>query len=294
MSDQPSGNPSWMRRKVMGIPLIYLAGGFVIILAALAWKMKPAAAPADTTATDTTPVESASDTILSESQSPLPALPLGTVTAPPSSTPGDVGNASITDNDEWLRRGVAFLIEKGNAPGEAQAALATYLDGGDVTFAQGKMRDDAIREFGLPPTPPQIGSTGPAPAKSQGPLPRSHTVMSSSDNDAVELALLYYGRNDPFAVNSITSRNNGVAHYAVGQKIWIQELPKPTTVTTPAKPAPRYHTVAKGDTLQTVARRYYGSSDKWLTVYNANRATIGGGAHPNPLKPGQRLLIPYV
>jgi hypothetical protein len=34
-----------MTRKVAGVPVIYIAGLFVAILAVVAWKMKPAAEP---------------------------------------------------------------------------------------------------------------------------------------------------------------------------------------------------------------------------------------------------------
>ena len=51
----------------------------------------------------------------------------------------------------------------------------------------------------------------------------------------------------------------------------------------------RYHTVAKGDTLFSLSRKYYGDPGKWRDIYESNRTTL---ADPNKIRVGQRLLIP--
>jgi len=51
----------------------------------------------------------------------------------------------------------------------------------------------------------------------------------------------------------------------------------------------RYHTVAKKDTLYSLARQYYGDQSKWRDIYDANRSDI---PDPNRIKVGQRLMIP--
>ena len=51
----------------------------------------------------------------------------------------------------------------------------------------------------------------------------------------------------------------------------------------------RTHTVAKGDTLYSLARQYYGDQRRWKDIYNANRSTIND---PNMIRVGQRLVIP--
>ncbi len=53
--------------------------------------------------------------------------------------------------------------------------------------------------------------------------------------------------------------------------------------------APRYHTVAKKDTLYGLARTYYGDQRRWRDIYDANCSTI---SDPNKIRVGQRLLIP--
>lgn len=63
--------------------------------------------------------------------------------------------------------------------------------------------------------------------------------------------------------------------------------------TAPAPPpqaAARTHTVARGDTLYSLAQRYYGNRSKWRDIYSANRDRLAGpGA---PLKIGMELRIP--
>jgi nucleoid-associated protein YgaU len=50
------------------------------------------------------------------------------------------------------------------------------------------------------------------------------------------------------------------------------------------------HTVASGDTLASIARRYYGNSKYWQRIYDANRSVIG--SDPAALKIGQKLSLP--
>jgi len=49
------------------------------------------------------------------------------------------------------------------------------------------------------------------------------------------------------------------------------------------------YTVKKGDTLQKISKKFYGTSKKWMRIYNANKANLGG---PNKIYPGQTLNIP--
>lgn len=53
--------------------------------------------------------------------------------------------------------------------------------------------------------------------------------------------------------------------------------------------ASRAHVVRRGDTLQSLAEKYYKDSKLWIEIYNANRADIGRGG---TLRPDQVLVIP--
>jgi nucleoid-associated protein YgaU len=62
----------------------------------------------------------------------------------------------------------------------------------------------------------------------------------------------------------------------------------PMTVTAESSPA-RVHVVQRGDTLQSLALRYYGTRSSWERIYQANR---NGLFSKDQLKIGQSLVIP--
>ena len=57
-----------------------------------------------------------------------------------------------------------------------------------------------------------------------------------------------------------------------------------------AQPAARTYTVQPGDTLSSIAERYYHNPGDWQWIYNANRSTI---SNPDSIYAGERLTIPY-
>ena len=50
------------------------------------------------------------------------------------------------------------------------------------------------------------------------------------------------------------------------------------------------YTVAEGDTLATIAARFYGDENEWRRIYEANRETIGD--NPDNVRIGTVLRIP--
>jgi nucleoid-associated protein YgaU len=68
---------------------------------------------------------------------------------------------------------------------------------------------------------------------------------------------------------------------------------KPSRVNQPAAgagaPPGRKHTVAAGDTLETLAQKYYGDPARWTRLYSANFDQLSGG---RPLQAGMVLEIP--
>jgi len=59
-------------------------------------------------------------------------------------------------------------------------------------------------------------------------------------------------------------------------------------ISTEAKP--KTYTVKKGDTIWTIARKYYGDCGKYIRIYEANKKLIG--ANPNAIKAGMVLTLP--
>ncbi|MHB8154733.1 MAG: LysM peptidoglycan-binding domain-containing protein [Candidatus Omnitrophota bacterium] len=49
------------------------------------------------------------------------------------------------------------------------------------------------------------------------------------------------------------------------------------------------YTVAKNDTLQKISNKFYGTTKRWVKIYEANKDVLSG---PNKLYPGQILNIP--
>jgi len=67
----------------------------------------------------------------------------------------------------------------------------------------------------------------------------------------------------------------------------VKELPPPRP--TPAYPEVKVYRVRRGDTLSSIAARFYGDRTKWRRIYEANRNILDS---PESLRVGQRLVIP--
>ena len=68
---------------------------------------------------------------------------------------------------------------------------------------------------------------------------------------------------------------------------------RPPAGDAPAAPAttaaPRTYTVAAGDSLSKIAKKFYGDGNKWKPIFDANRDIL---KNPDLIKPGQVLKIP--
>ncbi|MBU1727024.1 MAG: LysM peptidoglycan-binding domain-containing protein [Candidatus Omnitrophica bacterium] len=75
-----------------------------------------------------------------------------------------------------------------------------------------------------------------------------------------------------------------------GQDYFSEDL-MTETVETEAAPSVSFekYTVQKNDTLQKISQKYYGTSKKYLKIYEANKDTLKG---PDKIRPGQVLKIP--
>lgn len=68
--------------------------------------------------------------------------------------------------------------------------------------------------------------------------------------------------------------------------------PNRETNNSPASTSAQTHIVKSGECLCAIAKYYYGSESKYIDIYNANRAVIGG--NPSLIMSGQALTIPAV
>lgn len=255
-SDPPSHGgkaSSLLRKKVAGVPVIYIAAGFVLIIVIYAWRTQslPSGTSSDDASSDSASgqddVTDTGDDATTYADA-VPAVSTGTVVSTSSSLPATADNTSIDSNEEWLSRGVTFLGTHSVGAGEAQEALQVYLEGGSMTYRQGQLRDMVIAELGLPPDPPRIGITAPAPSVAPKPTPKPAPPP-------------------------------------------VKGSPAPKKPAPAPKPAPKttYYVVRSGDNLSKIAAKYHTS---WQKIYAvpANRKVIG--SNPNLIRPGQRLIIP--
>ena len=65
--------------------------------------------------------------------------------------------------------------------------------------------------------------------------------------------------------------------------------PAPPVVEPEPAVAQQYYTVGKGDTLYTIAEKYYGHGRHWKVIYNANKDII---KNPDIVPQGLKLRIP--
>lgn len=82
-------------------------------------------------------------------------------------------------------------------------------------------------------------------------------------------------------------------HLRVGQVLKLPAIEKLQTRTEPQAEGPggvKTYIIRPGDSLSTVANKFYGDPTLWRTIYNFNRDKIGD--NPNAIKAGMDLKVP--
>ena len=74
------------------------------------------------------------------------------------------------------------------------------------------------------------------------------------------------------------------------QKVIVDSAPEPAKEI-PAPPTSEFQTykIQKGDTLWSIARKFYGSGKEWRKIYEANQDSI---SNPAKIKTGMEIRIP--
>jgi nucleoid-associated protein YgaU len=225
----------------------------------------------------------------------------------PTQTPGGTINGFPSAGS-----GATGLGTPAPATAPTGAATAPASATARTTPSEGGPRPTPTGPAGsVPASPISIGSSA-APEASPATRPTStaagaettHTVASGETLSSI--AKRYLGSEN--AWRSIAKANPSVDPTAmkIGTKLKIPARDAAATTasssgtgttTTPARAtaapsgsASDLHVVASGDTLASIARRYYGNSKHWQKIYDVNRGVIG--SDPAALKIGQRLNLP--
>lgn len=278
-------------KKVLGVPVLYLAAGFVTVLAIVAWRMK---STPDTETSGTTPEDGVAGTDIDDPQNALAGMEgsgaysgyvtNGTVVVQPT-TP-EAEEPPEVNNDTWRKGAAEWLVAQKKATGvDAYSALSKYLDGDNLSFEEGALVNAAIAEKGLPPEPvAKVGTIAtpatpaPAPAQKQfNNFPGTHVVKGTNDNTAAKLSTLYYGVADALHTNKIAAANTGLGPvtttYSTGAKVVI-----------PVYFNPRYYVVTgKSDTYPSQVAAKNGITYQQIGALNPGVAS--------PYNKGARIRV---
>jgi nucleoid-associated protein YgaU len=111
----------------------------------------------------------------------------------------------------------------------------------------------------------------------------------------IAVAVLFFHKEGPGGSAASESAPAGIvrpiplAPLPSGSMRTASAHPMARTSETPQPVGARRHTVKRGDTLFSLARWYYGDSEKFGVIYQANRGLLH---EPDPLPVGVELFIP--
>lgn len=78
---------------------------------------------------------------------------------------------------------------------------------------------------------------------------------------------------------------------AVGNVAGIATVDDRMSVVAPPEPEADFYEVKKGDTLSAISKQYYGSYNKYMVIFEANKPML---SDPDKIYPGQMLRIPKI
>ncbi|WP_332671652.1 peptidoglycan-binding protein LysM [Aromatoleum sp.] len=131
------------------------------------------------------------------------------------------------------------------------------------------------------------GGTGDANAKASDAIKKYITSLGLAPTD---LAVSFDGASSVVTVSG-TAPDQATKEkilLAAGNVRGVERVDDRMTVTS-SEPEGRFHTVASGDTLSAIAKKYYGDANKYNAIFEANKPML---THPDKIYPGQVLRIP--
>lgn len=173
-------------------------------------------------------------------------------TGPPTTPAGPV---APTTNSEWYTAVFTQLVAKGYDPALVDTALRRYLSEQQLDTADWVIVRLALVIYPLP-NPLGGNSQNPPPKGPPKPVPVPKPL--------------------PKPPGGATSGTVSLAQYL-------------TLLANLAKTRPRQYVIANGDTLPSIAGRFYGNQALWPNLYNANRKVI---SNPNVLHTGTIINLP--
>lgn len=262
-------------KRVAGVPVLYLAGAFVAVLAIVAWKMKPSTPPEEPRGDEGTTSENAPGNEVDysglESQ--------GTVTVVQPTVPQTTPDPVVKTNQDWVREGAEWATANNKASGSAAyAALNKYVNGQDRSFDEQVIVDAVLKEKGQPPDSiAEGGNVGSKPTSKIPTLPGYHTVSGSADNGYDKLAILYYGKTDQNNYDLIQAANvatlGSSGPFPVGTKVYV-----------PRYSNPKYYILPKDMNIAEIAAKN-GIGQQAFRAYNQDAKT------PWVMKKGRKVRV---
>lgn len=255
-----------IRKRIAGVPVIYIAAAAVIILAIVAWRMKPNTDITDTGA-DVVGDPSAGSDLPTEGDDPYTGLATqGTVTV--VQQPAQTAPVVEKTNETWVKDGAEWIVAHPTADltasgTSAVSALNRFLQGEDLSYEEGRIVNAVIREKGQPPEGTgSVGKISDAPGQKQFTnFPGNHTVKGPNDNTPAKLSTLYYGTADAAHLNRLIAANTqlgpATGSYSVGTRVNI-----------PVYYNPRYFTITKSTTYPSQVAAKNGITYQQVTALN--------------------------
>lgn len=247
--------------------------------------------------TDGSPLPVATDNTANTTQQGAPVA----VTLNPTTQPSNAVTVVLSPTTQpsvAVLPGVDSNVPVGSPPVTA-TDWATTLNTGSVATASG------VRSGGALPASTLIGVTDSTPsmAPAAGPATRPSVAMTSSKTHKVvygetlsSIAAEFYGNRASYTKIMAANPSIDPNRLKVGTVLQIPDLKadasdSATTASDKTSPTSgNTYTVKPGDSLQRIASKLYGSSDKWQKIYELNRSSIGGD--PHRLRAGAVLKLP--
>jgi len=301
-------------KLVVALVLIFAAAGLYMAFFPPGGAKKPVA-PTTPTTPSTTPTVTPRTADRPAASTP-PSRPTATPstagepsaagsTAAPSSAPSTSGNSG-TPSPTTTGAPVgpdAATTATGTTPVTPTGSTGSPSAAGTTPGAASAPSTPTVAPVTPPPVAPAPRTSAPAPSPA-----REYTIIEG--DTFTSIAEEYFGDRRKVVLISAANPNVDPARLAIGQRIRLpaqdtslpasatsSESATPTTpvapiVTEPTGTAAGRYTIQKGDTLASIADRFYGTKAEsaWRRIFEANRTTIGDD--PSRLRIGAALVIP--